>query len=89
MNLQNCGTHDLNILKFKVSLGNRRHFSRFKVTFNINQEIYYYEKGDGLVLSPRHVSVRSPRQIHDPKLVPFAINTCIVQIVHVVCLKCL
>jgi len=86
MNLQNCETHDLNILKFKVSLENRRHLSRFKVTFTINQEIYYYEKGDGLVLSPRHVSVGSPRQIHDPKLVSFAINTCIIQHEHVVCL---
>jgi hypothetical protein len=86
MNLQNCGTHDLRILKFKVSLGNRRYFSRFNVTFTINQEVYYYEMGDGLVLSPSHVSVGSPKQIHDSKLVSFAINTCIIQHVHVVCL---
>jgi hypothetical protein len=51
MNLQNCGTHDLRISKFKVLLGNWRHFSRFNVTFTINQEIYYYEIGDRLVLS--------------------------------------
>ncbi len=61
MNLQNCGTHDLNILKFKVSLENRRHCSRFNVTFTINKEIYYYEKGDGLVFKSKPCECRESK----------------------------
>jgi hypothetical protein len=36
-------------------------------------KIYYREEDDGLVLSLGQMNVMSPRQIYDPKLVPFSL----------------
>jgi uncharacterized membrane protein len=79
MNLQSHGSHYLRI--FGLSLGSLRKFNHFDVLFVVSHKMYYKEEDDGLFPSLDHVSVISPRQVHDPKLAYVYCN-------HLHCLIC-
>jgi hypothetical protein len=79
MNFQRHGSHNLRILG--LSLGSLKKFSHFDVLFVINHKMYYEKEGGGLFPSLDHVSVTSPRQVHDPKLTYVCFN-------HLHCLIC-
>jgi len=54
------------------SLRKNRHFN---VVPTKKSKIYYKEEGGGLFTNPCHVNVMNPKQVHDPKLVPFALSS--------------
>jgi hypothetical protein len=58
--------------------GNPKHFCHLNVVPMVKSKIYYLEEGGDLFQNPGHVNVVSQRQVHDSKLVPFPLTTCIV-----------
>ncbi len=55
---QNFKIHDLGISRLP-----------FQCNPTKKSGIYYREEGGGLLPSPSHMNVMSPKQVHDPKLV--------------------
>jgi len=74
--LQNCEICNLGILG--LPFRGPRHFSHFNVVFPTWLIIHYKEEEGGLLPSLGHVNVLNPKQVHDPKLTPFPLTSCIV-----------
>jgi hypothetical protein len=56
----------------KRSLEKKIHFNVILIERSI---IYYGEEGGGLLAIPSHVTIMNSKQVHDPKLAPFALTT--------------